>query len=76
MALTGLLNARTGTDRAHRSLISSRIGERSGLLWDRQGAMPEWTQFLQEVAAGKAPTNLHTARPKGAIKGPVGRPFD
>jgi hypothetical protein len=64
-----------GSDAAYRQLISNRIAERSSLLWERKGSVPEWEQFLEEVVHKKAVTNLHANRPTAPIPPPVGRPF-
>ena len=66
---------RIGTDRAYRSVLSTRINERSHLLWDRKGVVDEWAQFLEEAAQGKPITNLHTKRPTAPWLDAVGAPY-
>ena len=46
-----------------RATVSSRIAERSHLLWNRNATHAEWHQFLQEAVYGKPITHLHANHP-------------
>eukprot|EP00037_Helgoeca_nana_P019413 m.189285 g.189285 ORF g.189285 m.189285 type:complete len:692 (-) comp24853_c0_seq2:1257-3332(-) len=54
---------RLGVDRAFRLGVEAQLETNSDALWERQGAMGEWEEFLEQVTNGSIVSNLHTRQP-------------